>query len=119
MIEIGFPSHEDELAILQYNIDFAPEDLLDLTCGFLQEAHRFRLNYSTRDGVNIMRYAIKLQHSGLSQDPADAFHRAVEQILGPDAEDFEARARGQFMLGNVQDFSGFFTTPEDLGEDER
>ncbi|NRA96820.1 MAG: AAA family ATPase [Planctomycetes bacterium] len=118
MIEIGFPSREDEMSILRYNVDFAPENLLDLTCGFLQEGHRFRLNYSTRDGVNIMRYALKLQQADLSEDLESAFHRAVEQVLGPDAENFEARAQGQFMLGNVQDFSGFFTTPDDLEEDE-
>ena len=119
LIEVGFPDRDDELAILKYNVDFAPENLLDLTCGFLQEAHRHRLNYSTRDGVNIMRYALKLHSAGLATDLDAAFHRAVEQVLGEGAEDFEARARGQFMLGGMQDFGSFFTTPEDLGGDDQ
>lgn len=111
LIEVGFPSRDDELQILRYNVAFAPEDLLDLTCDFLQKGHRFRLSYSTRDGVNIMRYALKLKGAGIEPDVEAAFHRAVEQVLGEGAEDFEARARGQFMMGSMQDFSQFFTPP--------
>ncbi len=119
LIEVGFPEREDEFAILKYNVSFAPENLLEMTCGFLQEAHSHRLNYSTRDGVNIMRYALKIQQAGLLDSLEAAFHRAIEQILGEGAEDFESRARGQFMLGSMQDFGSFFTTPEDLGGDEQ
>ena len=114
LIEVGFPDREDELAILSYNVTFAPEDLLRITTDFLQKAHGFRLGYSTRDGINIMRYALKLQVADLESDLETAFHRSVAQVLGPDAEDFETRARGQFMLGSARDLSAFFTTPDDL-----
>jgi len=122
LIEVGFPSRDDELAILQYNVNFAPEDLLNLTCDFLQEAHGYRLNYSTRDGVNIMRYALKLRGAGIEEDLEAAFHRSIQQVLGDDAENMEARAGGQFMLGNMQDISQFFggggPFPEESGEED-
>jgi hypothetical protein len=38
----------------------------------------------------------------------------VRQILGEGAEDFEARAQGQFMMGNNMDLSQFFMTEDDL-----
>ena len=122
LIEVGFPSRDDELAILQYNVNFAPEDLLNLTCDFLQEAHGYRLNYSTRDGVNIMRYALKLRGAGIEEDLEAAFHRSIQQVLGDDAENMEARAGGKFMLGNMQDISQFFggggPFPEESGEED-
>jgi MoxR-like ATPase len=118
LIEVGFPDADDELSILSYNVAFAPGDLLRMTVDLLQAAHGYRLGYSTRDGVNIMRYALKLEKAALEPDLPTAFHRAVEQILGAGAEDVEARARGHFMLGNMQDLSGFFTTEEDLDDDD-
>ena len=117
LIEVGFPSREDELRILSYNVDFAPENLVEMTTDFLTQAHKYRLGYTTRDGINIMRYALKLHHGPRGVGLEDAFHRAVEQVLGPGAEDFEARARGPFLMGNAVDLSEFFTTPEDLEDD--
>lgn len=118
LIEVDFPSREEEHRILRYNVDFAPDDLLDLTAAFLADAHRYRLDYTTRDGVNIMRYAIKLQKAGLETDLEAAFHRAVEQVLGKDAENFEARAQGQLLMGNTFDFSQFYTVDDDGVEDD-
>ena len=49
---IGFPKRDDELAILQYHLPFAPADMLALTVDFLQEAHQLNLDFSVRDGIN-------------------------------------------------------------------
>jgi MoxR-like ATPase len=117
LIEVDFPSRDDEVRILAYNVDFAPENLVAMTADFLSGAHKYRLGYTTRDGVNIMRYALKLHHARHEPLLDDAFHRAVRQVLGEGAEDFEARARGPFMEGNTFDISRFFTTDEDLRED--
>lgn len=114
LIEVEFPNAEDERQILQYNVDFAPEDLLELTVTFLQEAHRHNLGYTLRDGVNIMRFALKLRQGGIGTDLNACFHRSVEQILGKDAFDFESRARGQFFLGDLRGLDAFTTTPEDF-----
>jgi MoxR-like ATPase len=93
-VEICFPEKEEEFRILRYHLPFAPEEVLALTVDFLQEAHRHGLGHSTRDGINIVRYAIKMGRRG--EDKGDAptelkelFERAVKRILGKDAFDFE------------------------------
>lgn len=117
LVFVDFPDRDDEVQILKYNVDFAPADLLELTVNFLQEAHGHNLNYSTRDGINIMRYALKL---GQARDMpiADAFHQSVKQILGEGAENFEARATGLFFPKDVKDLSQFVTTEEDLDPED-
>src|SRR5437868_1302059 len=65
-LALGFPEREDELAILRYHLPFAEAEMLDLTVEFLQASHALKLDFSTRDGLNVLRYAIKR----LSQDPA-------------------------------------------------
>jgi Cdc6-like AAA superfamily ATPase len=115
LVFVDFPERAEELEILKYNVDFAPADLLEITVNFLQEAHGHNLDYSTRDGINIMRYALKLEHArGTKRE--DAFHQAVKQILGEGAENFEQRAAGLFFPKDVKDLSQFMTTEEDVGE---
>lgn len=125
MIALEYPDLDDELAILRYNVDFAPEDLLRMCAEFLQESHKHRLDYSTRDGINIMRFALKL-NDRMNVPLADAFHRAIEQILGEGAEDFEARARSAMIQDNAMSFESFFGSlggpwmneEDDSGEDD-
>lgn len=129
-VEVDFPSRDEELAILRYNVDFAPEDLLELTVGFLQQAHGYNLNYSTRDGINIMRYAIKLMHAeergvggsppagGEKKGTAATFHQAMEQVLGEGADKFEERATGMFFQSPMQDISQFMMRAEDFEDDD-
>lgn len=118
MIEVDFPTRQDEMAILRYNVAFAPESLLEMTSGFLETAHGHRLSYSTRDGVHIMRYALKLLDRGIETNTASAFHRAVAAILGPDAENFEARSRGKFFEGNTQDWASLYSTIQRIVADD-
>lgn len=117
LIFVDFPDRDEELQILQYNVDFAPADLLQLTVDFLQEAHRHNLNYSTRDGINVMRYALKLANArGTAIDAA--FHQAVKQVLGEGAENFEERAAGLFFPKDLKELADFMTSDEDLDDDE-
>ena len=58
-LNLGFPSRNDELAILKYHLPFAADALLALTVEFLQQAHGLKLDFSPRDGINVLRYAIK------------------------------------------------------------
>lgn len=114
MIEVDFPDRAEELAILKYNVDFAPETILELTVDFLQRAHAADIHHSTRDGINIIRYALKLEASHkMSQD--EAFKRAVKQVLGEDAFDFERRRVAAPGLGtNFMDLEEFFTTLDSI-----
>ena len=117
LIFVDFPDRDEERQVLQYNVDFAPADLLELTANFLQEAHRHNLDYSTRDGINIMRYALKL-HSARGTAIDAAFHQAVKQVLGDDAENFEERAAGLFFPKDIKDLSEFMTSDEDLDDED-
>ncbi len=92
---LGFPSRHDEMAILKYHLPFAEDDLLALTVEFLQQAHKLKLDFSPRDGINLLRFAIKR----MAQDPAHplgrdaAWREALFCVLGEDAADLENLAR--------------------------
>lgn len=101
-LEVGFPSRQDEMSILQYHLPFAEADMLSLTVDFLQRSHQLKLDFSPRDGINMLRYALKR----LAQDPThpisrdSAWHEALQKCLGPDASDLESLAhRKQRTLG--------------------
>jgi MoxR-like ATPase len=94
-LTLGFPNRDDEMAILKYHLPFAVEELLALTVEFLQQAHKLKLDFSPRDGLNILRYATKR----MAQDPAHpvgrdaAWREALNCVLGEDAADLTDLAR--------------------------
>jgi MoxR-like ATPase len=94
-LSLGFPRREDELAILRYHMPFAPADMLALTVDFLQDAHQLNLEFSVRDGIHLLQYALKR----LAQDPAhplakDAvWQEALVKVLGEEALDLGGMAR--------------------------
>jgi MoxR-like ATPase len=94
-LTLGFPSRDDELAILKYHLPFASADLLALTVDFLQQAHKLKLDFSPRDGITILRFAIKrmAQDSShpLSRDAA--WREALECVLGEEAANLQELAR--------------------------
>ena len=45
-LALGFPTRDDELAILKYHLPFAEAELLALTVEFLQQAHKLKLDFS-------------------------------------------------------------------------
>jgi MoxR-like ATPase len=118
-LALGFPSRRDELAILQYHLPFAEPEMLAMTVDFLQHAHELKLDFSPRDGINLLRYAIKR----LAQDPTHpvgkdvAWREALEKCLGADALDIDAAAqRKSRTLGesNVPlGLGDFFFDPDD------
>ncbi|MEC7557779.1 MAG: MoxR family ATPase [Planctomycetota bacterium] len=125
---LDHPSREDERAILEYHLPFANAEMLNLTVEFLQQAHELKLDFSTRDGINVLRYSLKRLASDpehpLSSDQAWA--ESVTACLGDDALDLQALAsRRQHSLGGnimplgLGDF--FFTGDDPLhpdGDDE-
>ncbi len=94
-LTLGFPSRDDEMAILKYHLPFAEEALLALTVEFLQQAHGLKLDFSPRDGINLLRYAIKR----MAQDPNHpigrdkAWREALFLVMGEEAVDLENLAR--------------------------
>lgn len=99
---LGFPDKHDEMAILQYHLPFVESEMLSLTVEFLQRSHALKLDFSPRDGINLLRFAMKR----LKQQPDhpvakdQVWHEALEQCLGADALDLESLAeRQQRTLG--------------------
>ena len=113
-LHLGFPDKNDELAILKYHLPFAPGDLLTLTVGFLQDAHGLDLDFSVRDGIHILQYALKR----LAQDPQHpmskdtAWQEALVKVLGDEAQDLNAlsrkRAGALGSQGSLRGLGDFF-----------
>lgn len=118
-IGVGYPNREDELAILRYHLPFAPGDMLALTVNFLQEAHQLALEYSVRDGIHLLQYALKR----LAQDPThplaqdEVWQEALVKVLGEEALDLPALSRRrQRSLGDQslpQGLGDFFFESDD------
>ncbi len=101
-LQLSYPRRDDELAILQYHLPFAESEMLSMTVDFLQRSHDLRLDFSSRDGINLLRFAMKrlAQESDhpLSRDAA--WHESLQACLGDDAIDLEALAeRRERTLG--------------------
>ncbi len=120
-IQIPFPSREDELRILSYNIPFSNQEILELCVSYLQQSHNLDLPYSVRDGINAIRYVLKMQHSDPDTDTETLFKNAIVQILGEDAVDLEKLAQSRKSSGehlpsmNLGDL--FFPDEDDLNPD--
>ncbi|MCC6546946.1 AAA family ATPase [Candidatus Sumerlaeota bacterium] len=124
-IEIDFPSREEEIAILSFNVPFAPEQVTKYVADFLQKAHAVNLPFTSRDGVNILRYALKL--GALKKAAPEGFlSEAIEAILGKDGAEFldtgtpSDRLRGAMRETQSQDpdNESYFDEDEDEDEDE-
>jgi MoxR-like ATPase len=94
-LTLGFPTRDDEMAILRYHLPFASGELLAITVDFLQQAHSLKLDFSPRDGINILRFALKrmAQDSSHPLSRDEAWREALHCVLGEEAADLEALAR--------------------------
>lgn len=123
-LDIGFPDRQDEMAILQYHIPFAAQDMLAMTVEFLQQSHALNLDFSPRDGLNLLRFAMKrlTQQADHPLNKDSVWREALERCLGPEALDLDALAeRERRTLGGdavplgLGDF--FFDTDDPLHPD--
>ncbi len=119
-LDIGFPNRHDEMAILRYHLPFAEAELLEITVDFLQRAHHLDLTFSPRDGIHIVRYALKR----LAQEDAEhplavdqAWAESLQRVLGEEALDLDRlAAERQQNLGEAlptMDFQDFFFEEDD------
>ena len=117
-ISLGHPTREDERQILQYHLPFAAGEMLDLTVEFLAQSHELKLDFSTRDGINVLRFALKQ----LAADPDhplgkhEVWRRSLEACLGSDALDLERlSSRRRESLGGASlpmGLADFFFDPQ-------
>lgn len=85
-ILLDFPEREEELAILKENLPFADAQILEYVTDFLQQAHLAEERFSIRDGINIIRYTMKLRSSGSSElNDRISLPLAIKTILGVEA----------------------------------
>ncbi len=118
-LPLGFPSREDEMAILKYHLPFAEAEMLALTVDLLQKSHSLKLEFSARDGINLLRYAIKrlsqTQDHPLSKD--QIWHEALQNCLGDDALDLEelSKRKARSLGGSAVPLGlgDFFFDPDD------
>lgn len=118
-LTLSHPDRDDELAILRYHLPFAEPEMLNLTVEFLQRAHSLHLDYSTRDGIQVLRYALKRlaqnPHHPLGKDRIWA--EALVACLGDEAADLQrlAERKRKTLGGNVtpMGLGDFFFDPND------
>ncbi len=118
-LEIGFPSRRDEMEILRYHLPFAEEALLQITVEFLQRAHGLDLEFSPRDGIHIVRYALKrlAQQTDHPLSVDSVWAEALERVLGTEALDLDRlAAERDRSLGEplpAMDLQDFFFDQDD------
>ena len=111
-LALSMPNYQDEMSILQYHLPFAEADLLKMTVDFLQRSHQLDLDFSPRDGLHILQYAMKRlaqdKDHPLSKDIV--WQEAVQKVLGDDAVDLDGMAaKRNRALGETQ-------RPQGLGD---
>ena len=85
-ILLDFPDREEELAILKENLPFADSQIVEYVTDFLQQAHLAEERFSIRDGINIIRYTMKLRSAGASEiNDRLSLPLAIKTILGVEA----------------------------------
>lgn len=118
-LQVGFPSRSDEMAILQYHLPFAEPEMLAMTVEFLQQSHELKLDFSPRDGINVLRYAMKrlAQTKGHPVNKDAAWREALMRCLGEETLDLQSLSeRSKRSLGGDMvplGLGDFFFEPTD------
>ncbi len=115
-IEVSFPEKDAEKAILKLNVPYAPGELLDRATQFLQQAHHYDLPYNSRDGINILRYALK-KSKLTGQGPDAFFEESVGGVLGSDGVEF-LQGRVPTTPGDILMRPGFLDDDDDDDDDD-
>jgi MoxR-like ATPase len=83
VIELDFPTADEEREILRYSVPFAPDQLIEMVVGFLQQAHNDAQPYTVRSGIQVVQYTLKL-HETTKQGIETCLYSAIQQIVGDD-----------------------------------
>ena len=107
-IFIEFPNKIDELKILQYNLPFASEEMLEYCVKFLQNAHIHDEPYTVRDGINILRYYMKtryMKEENVGKIEDVQFENSIIQILEEEALKYLPENYEEFLKQQKETFS--------------
>lgn len=89
-IYIDFPEEDEEREILRAQVPFADGEVVEYVLSFLRAAHDRDLRYTVRDGINLVRYAMKVLKRGEVESAPDAVDLALRLSVGDDQlEEFE------------------------------
>ena len=93
-LQMNMPSYEDELEILRYHLPFSEEELLKMTVDFLQKSHQLDLEFSPRDGIHILQYALKRlsQKTDHPISKDQVWKESISKVLGEEALDLDSLA---------------------------
>jgi len=111
-LTLNMPNTEDEMAILKYHLPFAEAELLEMTVNFLQRSHQLDLEFSPRDGLHILQYAMKrlIQDKDHPIAKDKIWQESIQKVLGDDALDLDEMAeKKNRALGGTQ-------LPQGLGD---
>ena len=111
-LTLNMPNAEDEMAILKYHLPFAETELLEMTVNFLQRSHQLDLDFSPRDGLHILQYAMKrlVQNKDHPIAKDTVWKESIQKILGDDALNLDEMAeKKNRALGETQ-------LPQGLGD---
>jgi MoxR-like ATPase len=111
-LTLNMPKAEDEMAILKYHLPFAESELLEMTVNFLQRSHQLDLEFSPRDGLHILQYAMKrlIQDKDHPIAKDTIWKESIQKVLGDDALDLDEMAeKKNRALGQTQ-------LPQGLGD---
>lgn len=99
-IYIEFPNKVDELKILKYNLPFSSDEVLQYCVDFLQNAHQHDEPYTVRDGINIVRYYMKIRKLNNKNQKSmnrKEFKSAIKQVLEKNAKRYCPDEYEKFM----------------------
>jgi len=111
-LTLNMPNEEDEMAILKYHLPFVESELLEMTVNFLQKSHQLDLEFSPRDGLHILQYAMKrlIQDKDHPISKDIIWQESIKKVLGDDALDLDEMAeKKNRALGGTQ-------LPQGLGD---
>ena len=111
-LTLNMPNEEDEMAILKYHLPFVESELLEMTVNFLQKSHQLDLEFSPRDGLHILQYAMKrlIQDKDHPISKDIIWQESIKKVLGDDSLDLDEMAeKKNRALGGTQ-------LPQGLGD---
>jgi MoxR-like ATPase len=86
-IYVDFPEEDEEREILQAQVPFADGEVIGYVLAFLRAAHESDLRHTVRDGINLVRYAMKVLARGEAADARRAVDAALRLSLSADEID--------------------------------
>jgi MoxR-like ATPase len=117
-VALEFGTREEEESILRANLPFGPEETLNYVADFLTRSHRDEQPWTVREGINIVRYAMKLQKQ-LGGEVNQHIAQAVMQVVGAEAVDYlHGRQKRSPRASELDDLLSELEEMDESGDDD-